>query len=72
MSKTLRRRLEYLETNALGPDLRRYDGVAFKEWPDWALRAFLGDPTDEQLTVMIAELEDQTCRRHEQRGGSMR
>jgi FPC/CPF motif-containing protein YcgG len=57
MSKSIRRRLEHLETVSLAPDLRRYEGVPFNEWPDWALRAFLGDPTDEQLAAMIAELE---------------
>ncbi len=57
MSKALRRRLESLETAWNGPDWRRYESVPFNEWPDWALRGFLGDMTDEQLEEMIAELQ---------------
>lgn len=57
MSKALRRRLAYLETASSGPDLSRYESLPFDEWPDRALLAFLGDPTDEQLAAMITELE---------------
>lgn len=60
MSKTLRRRLENLETAWDGPDWRRYESVPINQWPEWALKAWLGDMTDEQLTAMIAELQEKT------------
>lgn len=57
MSKALWRRLAYLETASNGPDLSQYEGLPFNEWPDWALLAYLGNPTDEQLAAMIGELQ---------------
>ena len=57
MSVTQRRRVEALERKHGHVAWQHYLDVPMTEWPDWALRGFLGEMTDEQLEEMITELQ---------------
>jgi hypothetical protein len=38
-------------------DWQRYFNTPINQWPEWALKSYLGELTDEQLEEMIAELQ---------------
>ncbi len=60
MSAAQRRRLEALELRHGHTVWQRYFSTPINQWPEWALNAWLGEMTDEQLTAMIAELDAKT------------
>ena len=63
MIRVLLRRVSVLERQSLDDDWRAYASLPVEEWPDWALDAFLGYPTEDELERMAAAAGLAQCSR---------